>query len=91
MFPAASVATKVSTVVPTGNALPLANPEERAVVTPEQLSVPTGATNEATVVQVDELLFAVILFGQVIIGKVESTTTTENEQVAEFPKPSLAV
>jgi hypothetical protein len=40
---AASVAVYVTVVVPTGKVAPLANPAVKAVLTPGQLSVPTGA------------------------------------------------
>jgi hypothetical protein len=39
----AAVTVKVLVVVPTGKLLPLAKPAVRAVLAPEQLSVPTGA------------------------------------------------
>ena len=43
LLPAASVTSYVTVFTPTGKVLPLARPAVRAVVTPAQLSVPTGA------------------------------------------------
>ncbi len=79
-------------VVPSGKALPLAGPEVRTMVAPEQLSETVGAVQVATPVQLPAPVYTVMSLGQPAIpGASMSFTVITNEQDTEFPSASVAV
>ena len=91
VFPAASVAVWVTVFTPTGNVAPEARPAVRAVVAPEQLSVPTGAVYVTTCPQVPAEALTVMFAGQAMAGEILSTTVMVKEQDVVLPAPSVAV
>jgi hypothetical protein len=62
-FPFASVAVKVTSVVPTGNVDPLGNPDVCAITIPGQLSLAAGAVQFTTAPQTPGVLFTEIFTG----------------------------
>ena len=87
----ASVTSKVLIVSPTGKALPLINPAVWTVLTPGQLSVPTGAVKVTTAPQVPASIFWVISVGHVISGSWLSVTVILKLPTSSFPLPSVTV
>ena len=77
-------------VVPEGNVAPEGKPPVRAVATPGQLSVATGAEYVTGAPQ-PEVVDTVEMFdGQVMTGSSMSTTVTVNEQLVTLLEASVA-
>src|SRR6266699_54169 len=88
-LPCASFAVNVTVVVPIGKTEPLAPPAVRVVVTPGQLSVPTGAVYVA--IAPDGQVGSKVMFaGQLITGGVLSITVTVCVAVPVLPCASVA-
>jgi len=87
----AAVTTKVLVVMPTGKLLPLAMPVVRAVLAPEQLSVPTGAVYVTGAAHWPEAALAVMSAGQEIIGGLTSSSVTVKAQAPVLLASSVAV
>jgi hypothetical protein len=87
----ASVAVNVCVVTPTGKVAPLAKPAVWVVTAPEQLSVPTGATNVTTAPQIPGVELTAMLAGQAITGGSASSTVTVKEQEVTLLEASVAV
>src|SRR5210317_2038807 len=82
VFPAASVAIKVFTVVPTGNNDPLAKPAvcSKNTIGNAQLSVTTGSAYVTTAPHSPSSFTKEISAGQIITGSSSSTTFTSKQQ-----------
>ena len=78
-------------LTPTGKVEPLARPAVRAVVTPEQLSRPTGAVYVTIFPQLPAAAVTLMFAGQDMEGGILSITVTVKEQVAVLPAASVAV
>ena len=91
VLPAASVTLYVSVVVPTGNVEPLPSPVVLDVLSPVQLSVPTGVVYVITAPQVPASLFAVMLEGHEIEGSILSSTVIVKLHEAELAAKSVTV
>lgn len=85
VLPAPSVATYVCVVFPNGKTEPLGSPCVSTTLDIVQLSAPAGVVKDTTS-EHTTLIFA----GQVMVGRVVSSTVTVNEQVAELPAASVA-
>jgi hypothetical protein len=92
VFPPASVAVKVTLVMPTGKTDPLGKPAVWEITVPGQLSVATGATHDTVVPHAPGVLFTLIFTGhEVNVGAWLSVTVTVKEHTEVFPKMSEAV
>jgi hypothetical protein len=85
VWPLEAVTVYTFVVVPTGKLAPEAEPDVCAVLTPEQLSVPTGAVYVTVALQSPVVFVVEILAGQVILGGCASVTVTMALQVAVLP------
>jgi hypothetical protein len=91
-FPLASVAVKVTVVVPTGKAEPLGSPPVSVITVPEQLSVAVGAIQFTIALQSPGSLFTTTFTGHdVNTGNWLSITVIVNEHTEVFPLASVAV
>ena len=92
VLPAASVATNVLVVVPTGNVLPLGRPAVCCTTggTSGQLSVTAGRLKFTIAPQMPGFVPVVILAGHMIVGGWVSFTLTVNEQLTA-PQVLVAV
>ena len=89
-MPEASVARKVTLVVPTGNEEPDARPRLTIVGDAVQLSVAVASAKVTTAVHAPAAAGSVTDAGQAITGACVSVTTTAKEQVALLPAASVA-
>ena len=91
LFPARSVTTNVSVVIPTGNVEPETSPTVCKVVEPEQLSNPVGGVNVMSAPQIPASFDIVISGGHEIVGSSVSFTVTVKLQVAVFDAEAVSV
>jgi hypothetical protein len=92
VLPPASVAVKLTGVVPTGNNEPEGNPAVWVITTPGQLSLTAGAAQETIAPHNPGLLITLVLPGhEVNIGTWLSFTVTVNEQTLTLPLASVAL
>lgn len=92
VFPAASLATNVTVVVPTGKVDPLGKPDVCVNVSPAQFSDTVGAIQLTTAPHVPGVLFTVMFVGHdVNAGDSLSFTVIVNVHVVLFPTASVAV
>jgi len=89
VFPAASVATHETTLVPIGNAEPAGGVQTTPTV-PPQLSVPVGVVKKTVAWHCPASGALVMLAGQTICGGWLSRTVTVKEQELELPEVSVA-
>ena len=88
VLPAASVAVKLTVVVPTGNVSPEAGPLVWRIVAPSALSVNSGIVKSTTAPQTPGSLLRSIFSGQVISGPSVSFTVIVTVAVSVPPFPS---
>ena len=91
VFPAASVAVKLTVVVPTGNVSPEAGPLVCSKLTSPELSAISGSVKLIAAPHIPGSFCWFIVSGQTIVGSSLSSTVTVKLHSEVFPAASVAV